>query len=191
MRHERLEALETGRRPQLLRVVVDLERRHRVGKRDPGQLRARVDVNVGRDGRRVVERPASNESHPGAGVLAEDSDLARRTTPDLLLLPAVSRHRDKLRLAGEELHSVGLDQEVDDERAAGLSLTVQAMTAMNEERIGGQAVANRSAGAATLTWLAHWRVIAILSRSSGEIRWSRSSALSAMSICTHSIVPLK
>jgi hypothetical protein len=37
----------------------------------------------------------------------------------------------------------------------------------------------------------HCRVIAILKRSSGEIRWSRSSAASAISSWTQSIVPLK
>jgi AcrR family transcriptional regulator len=37
----------------------------------------------------------------------------------------------------------------------------------------------------------HWRVIAIFRRSSGVIRWSTSSAASAMSIWTHSTVPVK
>lgn len=40
--------------------------------------------------------------------------------------------------------------------------------------------------------LAYCRVITIFRRSSVEIRWSTtSSAASAMSICTHSTVPLK
>jgi ribosomal protein S18 acetylase RimI-like enzyme len=48
-RHDRLEPLESGGRPQLVRVVVDPERLHRVRKHDPGQLRASEDVNVGLD----------------------------------------------------------------------------------------------------------------------------------------------
>src|SRR6266498_3357678 len=51
--------------------------------------------------------------------------------------------------------TVGFDQQVDDESATGLPLAVQAVTAMCEERIGRKPVANRSAGAATLTWDAH------------------------------------
>ena len=52
-----------------------------------------------------------------------------------------------------------------------------------------------AAGAASTTRhtppMGYCRAIAILRRSSGEIRWSRSSAASAMSICTHSTVPVK
>src|SRR5690242_15819586 len=44
---DRLEPLQAGGRPELLRVVVDLERRHALGERHPGQLRLRVDVDVG------------------------------------------------------------------------------------------------------------------------------------------------
>jgi hypothetical protein len=112
-------------------------------------------VDVGRDRCRVVERTGANEPDLAARVLAEDRYLAGRATPDLLLLASAARHGDRLRLAGEELHSVGLDQQVDDECAPGLSLTVQAMTAMREERVGCEPVADRSARAATLKWGAH------------------------------------
>ena len=37
---------------------------------------------------------------------------------------------------------------------------------------------------------AYWRAIAIRQRSSGVMRWSRSSALSSMSICTQCTVPV-
>ena len=57
------EPLETRGRPQRLRVVVVVERRRRVGQRDPRQLRSRVDVRVGRDARRVVQRAAADEAH--------------------------------------------------------------------------------------------------------------------------------
>src|SRR5205809_2235807 len=56
-----------------------------------------------------------------------------------------------MRDPGEQFYPVGLDQQVDDERASGLPLAVQAVTTVREERIGCQPVANRSAGAATLT----------------------------------------
>jgi hypothetical protein len=154
-RHDRLEPFETGGRPQSFRVVVHLERRRRVRKGDPGQLRPGEDVYVGHNARGQVERPAANEQHLRPSVLAEDRHLAGRTAEDLLLAAIVARHLDWLRVAREQLHTVGLDQQVDNECASGLPLAVQAVTAMREERIGRKPVANRSAGATTLTWDAH------------------------------------
>ena len=43
--------------------------------------------------------------------------------------------RRRCRIAREQLHAVGLDQQVDHERASGLPLAVQAMTAVDEERV--------------------------------------------------------
>src|SRR4029079_15441174 len=57
----------------------------------------------------------------------------------------VARHVDRLRVAGEELDPVGLDQQVDDEGAAGLALAVQAVAAVDEERIRAEVVADRPA----------------------------------------------
>jgi hypothetical protein len=72
-----------------------------------------------------------------------------------LLAPVVARHVDRLRRGGKQLDPVRLDQQVDDECAPGLPLAVQAMTAMNEQRIRCEPVANGSAGAAALTWDIH------------------------------------
>jgi hypothetical protein len=110
---------------------------------------------VGRDSRWLIEGAAANEPHLRTAVLAEDRHLAGRTSEDPLVAAVVARHVYWLRDAREQLHTVGLDQQVDDESASGLSLAVQAVTAMREERIGHKPVANRSAGAATLTWGAH------------------------------------
>jgi hypothetical protein len=109
-------------------------------------------VNVGRDCCRLVERAGAHETNREARVLAEDGCLAGWAAPDLLLLAAAAGNGDRLRLSGEELDSVGLDQDVDDESAPGLPLTVQAVTAMDDERLGRKAIANRSAGAAALDW---------------------------------------
>jgi trans-2,3-dihydro-3-hydroxyanthranilate isomerase len=81
--------------------------------------------------------------------------LAGRTAEDPLRAAVVARHVDRLWIAREQLHAVGLDQQVDDESASGLPLAVQAVTAMCEKRIGRKPVPNCSAGAATLTWDAH------------------------------------
>src|SRR5207248_2861084 len=55
----------------------------------------------------------------------------------------------------QQLHPIGLDQDVDDERASGLSLAVQAVAAVGDQGARGQPVANRSARAAALEWGAH------------------------------------
>ena len=89
--------------------------------------------------------------------MAEHSHLAAWTTEDLLRAAVVARHVDLLRLSREQLDAIAFDQQVDDERTAGLPLAVQAMTAVDEERLGRQPVANFSAGAPTLTPDAHRR----------------------------------
>ena len=153
--HDRFEALDAGWGPQHLHVVEDLEGRRRVRKRDPVHLRPHEDVHVGREARRLVERPAANVPHAGVPVLAVDGHLARRTAEDRLRASVVPRDIDRLRLTGEQLDAVRFDQEVDDERAPRLPLAVQAVAAVGEERIGGQPVPNRAAGAAAFDRNAH------------------------------------
>jgi hypothetical protein len=89
--------------------------------------------------------------------VAEHRHLADRTTEDLLLAAVVARHVHLLRLSSEQLDTVALDQQVDDERAAGLPLAIQAMTAVDEERLGRQPIANFPARAPTFTRDAHRR----------------------------------
>src|SRR5207248_103027 len=110
---------------------------------------------VGRDARGVVERAGADEPDRRAGVAAEDRDLAGRAAEDPLLLAAAARNVDRLRLAREQLDAVGLDQQVDDERAAGLPLAIQAVAAVREERLGRKPVANLSAPAAAFEHVGH------------------------------------
>jgi hypothetical protein len=112
-------------------------------------------VHVGLDAARLVERPAADEADDRARVLAVDRDLARRTAPDSLGAPVVARKVDRLRLAGDQLDPVRLDQQVDHERAPGLALAVQAVAAVCEQRLRREPVADSSAGAATLACFAH------------------------------------
>jgi hypothetical protein len=106
-------------------------------------------VDVGHNARGLVKCAAADEPHVWVSVVAEDRDLVGQAAEDLLLASVVARHVDRLRVAREQLHTVGLDQQVDDERVSGLSLVVQTVTAMREERIGRKPVANRSAGTAS------------------------------------------
>ena len=65
----------------------------------------------------------------------------------------------QLRLAGEQLDAVGLDQQVDHEGAPRLPLAVQAVAAMDEERLGREPVANLTARAASCEPNAHPRCV--------------------------------
>src|ERR1700733_13752818 len=110
-----------------------------------------VRLNAGR----VVQRSATHEPHARTAVLAEDRGLTIRTTEDTLHTAVVPRHVDRLRRERGDLDTVGLDQQIDDEGAAGLPLAVQAMTAMNEERLRRQAVSDGAACASALGLASH------------------------------------
>ena len=120
-------------------------------------------MNVGGDRPGLVERPGAHEADFGAPVLAEHRDLARRAAVDPLSAAVVAWDVDGLWLAAQQLHAIGLDQQVDHERATGLPLAVQAVAAVNEHRLGREPIADRSAGATTFAWRAHARTVAALS----------------------------
>lgn len=105
------------------------------------------DVDVRRDGGRIIERPAADEAHVGMAVLAEDGHLAVAAAKDPLNAAVVAREVEGLRRACEERDALTFDDEVDHERAAGLALTVQAVAAMNEHRVRFEPVAKCSARA--------------------------------------------
>lgn len=113
------------------------------------------NVNVRPDVARIVERSGADVAHPWSGVLTEDGDLTARTAKDPLGAAVVARSVDRTRLSLEDLHPVSLDQQVDDERAAGLALAVQAVTAMDEHRLRNQPVSNASARASALAISTH------------------------------------
>jgi hypothetical protein len=87
-------------------------------------------VHVRRDRRRVVERAAADEEHVGAPVVAVHRDLTRRAAVDALLAAVVAGNVHRLRLLAEQLDAVRLDEQVDHDRAPGLSLAVQAVAAV-------------------------------------------------------------
>jgi hypothetical protein len=124
--------------------------RDRVRQLDPGHLRPREDVDVGRDARGIVERAAPDEPHSRSAVLAEDRDLACGAAVDLLNAAVVARRFDRVRLGGEQLHAVGLDQRVDHEGAAGLPLAVQAVAAVDEHEASRETRAHREEVVETL-----------------------------------------
>src|SRR5581483_8638896 len=104
---------------------------------------------------RHVERAGTHEVHLWAGVLTEHGDLAVRAAEDPLRRPCIPWGVDRVWSLAQQLNTVGLDQQVDDERASGLPLAVQAVTAVDEHRLGCQAVANRSARATALALRTH------------------------------------
>src|SRR5262249_42035330 len=97
-------------------------------------------MDVGCHGPRLGGGAAAHGADVRTTVLAEDRALAGRATEDQLRPAVVPRRLHRLRLASEQLDAVGLDQEVDHKRASGLPLAVEAVAAMDKERLGGQPV---------------------------------------------------
>ena len=92
-------------------------------------------MHVRCDGGGIVERPRPDESDPRARVLAIDGDLTGRAAPDPLLLSAAARNGNCAWLSFDDLDSISLDQNVDHEGATRLSLAVQTVAAVDEERL--------------------------------------------------------
>jgi len=74
-------------------------------------------VNVGRDRRGIVERPRANEPPFRAFVIVVDGQLAGRSVEGTMCAALVAGYIDRLQVALDQVHALGLDQEVDDEGA--------------------------------------------------------------------------
>src|SRR5262245_25396084 len=96
---------------------------------------------------RLVQRGHPNEAHDlSPSVVAPDGNLTGAAAVDVVRPAGFGRHGDGHRLAAD-LHSIALDERVDRERAAGLTLAEQAVAAVNEHRIREELLANRAARA--------------------------------------------
>jgi hypothetical protein len=83
----------------------------------------------------LVERAATDEPQSWVSVLGVDRHLTGWTSEDPLRAAVVGRCLDRLLVSRQQLHAVGLDQQVDDEGGTSLSLAVPAV---RKERIGRQ-----------------------------------------------------
>ena len=140
-------AAARGSRPaRALRVVVDVERRRALRERQPPELRPREDMDVRRDARGSSRVPPRTKRHRGRLYSLNTATWHSGSGGSA----ARSRRREARRPAAaprEDLHAVGLDEQVDDEGAPGLPLAVQAVAAVDEHRLGRQPVAERPARA--------------------------------------------
>ena len=98
-RQRRLAPRQALGRPVLARIVIIVESGRAFGKGDPRQLRARVDVDVGRDGGGIVERADPHEAQrDAAAIMAPNGGLAVRAAMDDMRSAAVGRDGDSDRL---------------------------------------------------------------------------------------------
>ena len=103
----------------------------------------------------LVERSDTHEPEIGpATVIAPERGLTLGAAVDVVRT-VVTRHRHRYRLATEQLDRVSLDDRVEHERAARQSLTVVAMTAVNEHWLIQELVADGSARAAAGNFVCH------------------------------------
>src|SRR6185437_14372163 len=105
-------ALETVGGPDPAAVVIGLDRARSLRQANPRQLRARIDVDVGLDVPRRIQRADADEAQdvPGAAVIAPQRNLALRTAPDLLPASALGWSHDRLGRAFESLDLAAFDQ---------------------------------------------------------------------------------
>src|SRR5438132_6877866 len=135
--------------PDLVDPVERLERRHALGKLEPGQLATGEDVNVGPDRARIVERPGSDEKGiAGRLIAAPQVRAAGIAEEDVVVLAGAAGQPERRRRDGR-LDVFLLDPDVDHESAAGETLTVPAVAGVDDQRTGVQRVADGSARAST------------------------------------------
>ena len=73
----------------------------------------------------LVERAATDEPQSWVSVLGLDRHLTGRTSEDPLRAAVDGRCLDQLLVSRQQLHAVGLDQQVDDEGVTSLSRAVR------------------------------------------------------------------
>src|ERR1041385_2054020 len=116
---------EAFRRPQLRRVVIRFEHFRRLaggGARavtrqfHPRLFRARVDVHVGRQRTRLVERADAHKANLLApAIVAPQRGAAIGAAMDDVRPAGVGRLREAARVAFQKLHAIALDQRVEHE----------------------------------------------------------------------------
>lgn len=142
----RLAPREAFGRPELRGIVIRLERGNAIGQSHPRQFRARVDMHIGRECGRLIERAHAHEAQLLApAIIAPERGLAFGTAMDDVRTPAIGRHRNADGLALHH-HAIGLDQRIEHEGRARLPLTILAMTAMHEHRRTREPILHRTAG---------------------------------------------
>src|SRR5262245_22647726 len=113
---ENAAALQTGSGPQLIRIVISFEGRRGAGQTHPWHFRAGVDMHVGLQGRRRIERAHTNKTERRAtAILAPERNLTVAAPEDPVRQAAIRWHGDGLRITREELHPIGFDQGIEHE----------------------------------------------------------------------------
>ena len=109
---------------------------------------------------RLIQRPHFHKPHPRPVILAPQHHSASRAPRRRLPLSDLGPDADRLGRAGagagvrvgarEERHAVGFDERVHGEGAAAFVLASAAVACLDDERAGGEGVADEAAGAAAV-----------------------------------------
>src|SRR6516162_831178 len=139
-------------RPDLVDLVARLKCRHTLRQGQPGQLAARVDVNIRFDRFGRVEGPGAHEQavtwHDV--IPAPQRGTASLAKGDVVVLAGASGQPERFRSHRAGFDELLLDPDVDDERTAGQTLAVATVTCVHDQRALGQPVSDRSACASAL-----------------------------------------
>ena len=147
--------MDAGLWPELAGVVVMPERRCPLGEVEPFRFIMSVNVHVRLQGAGFVQRADAHEAEIGpAPVVAPERGLTPGAAVDVVRT-VLSWHRYGYWLAAEQLDRLSLDDRVEYERAAGQSLTIVAVTAVDEHWLFEELVTDGSAGASACDFLCH------------------------------------
>ena len=150
-----VEAFEAGVGPELTGGVVIPERWGLLRQLEPIRFPPSVDVHVRLQGTGLIERSDAHEPEIGpAPVIAPERGLTPGATVDLVRT-VLARHRYGYWLAAKQFDRLSLDDRIEYKRAARQSLTVVAMTAVDEHWLVEELVADGSARAAASDFLCH------------------------------------
>src|SRR5207253_519693 len=138
-------------RPHVVELVDRLERRHALREREPRHLAPREDVDVRRDGARIVERPGTDEQARARDdvVAAPYGGAARIAEEDVVPLPAAAGQRERPRGSAARGDAFLLDPVVDHEGAARDALAVAAVAYVHDQRAVAELVPDRAACASS------------------------------------------
>jgi hypothetical protein len=126
------------------------DRRNAVRQDNPRLLRGRVDVNVRRNARGIVERshPYEMNIRTCLRIIAPNGHSTVGAAPENLTLAAGTGERGSSRFAFQEFDLRRLDQSVDRESRSGLALAPCAMATMHKQRSRLEAITYRCTSAA-------------------------------------------
>ena len=151
----RLVSLEALLRPDLLGVIKFPKGRRALGKLNPRQLSASINVDIGSNGRRVVQRSDADEPDLGSSPVVTPNRNPAFAAAVNVVRTISTGNRDGFQSPTDDPYGGSFDDRIDDKCAAGVPLTIHAVAAMHADRCCQKFVAHLAAGTTAPKFLSH------------------------------------